>query len=190
MLLRPHQELKVAIEQYYIELVQYAMGFVIDEDMAREVVNKVYKKIFQRGDELYNARRGASPRTFLYNCTRNACIDHLRSPKDPSQTGGEELDMTIADDAPPVDEKLYALQVISRIHQFMKNQKPRLQTMFIKLYVEGMNATEAGKALGIPTATAYRYETRLNALLKKEFGDWDRPNLLVLLPLVWLLLDG
>jgi RNA polymerase sigma factor (sigma-70 family) len=182
---RPFQGLKVAVVLYYIDLVQYAMTIVPDLDVASEVVSKLYAKIFQSEKELYDPSRGATTKTFLCTCVRNACISYLRWSKNPLKKGKWQLDELVVDDTLPVDEKVYSIQFIQLVYQFMNSQEPKYKDMFQQLYIEGVEPTEAAIALGIPRSTAYRHKTELDAILKKQFRGWDPPAMLILLPLLY-----
>ena len=181
---RPFQGLKVAVVLYYLDLVQYAMTIVPDVDVASEVVSALFIKIFQSEKELYDPSRGATTRTFLCTCVRNACISYLRWSKNPLKEGKWQLDEVVADDTLPVDEKVYSIQFIQLVYQFMNGQEPKYKDLFQQLYVEGLELAEAAIALGIPKSTAYRHKAELDAILKKQFRDWDPPTMLVLLPLL------
>jgi RNA polymerase sigma factor (sigma-70 family) len=182
---RPFQGLKVAVVLYYIDLVQYAMTIVPDIDIASEVVSKLYVKIFKSEKELYDPSRGATTKTFLFTCVGNACLSYLRWSKDPLKEGKWELDELVADDTLPVDEKVYSIQFIQLVYQFMNGQEPKYKDLFQQLYMEGLELAEAAIALGIPKSTAYRHKAELDALLKKQFRGWDPPAMLVVLPLLY-----
>lgn len=59
---------------YYIRLYRYALGFINDADVCKDIVSEVFSKLWR--DHAHIQTEGISG--YLFVSVRNACMNHLR----------------------------------------------------------------------------------------------------------------
>nr|WP_145547062.1 sigma-70 family RNA polymerase sigma factor [Variovorax boronicumulans] len=126
------------------------------EDIAQETLLVLWRKA-----ALFDAER-ASVGTWLFTIARNLRVDRLRSHGTAAaRADAAELD-DVADEAPPLDERLHTAQLCSRMRAALRTM-PAEQAQVLRLcYFEDRPHTSIASTLGLPLGTV---KSRMRAAL-------------------------
>ncbi len=81
--------LKKLFYQYYDELVNFSVTFVSTKMIAEEIVQDVFIKVWQRGEQNIVF---INPRSYLYKATKNNSINYLKSKYHQDHSGFLEIE--------------------------------------------------------------------------------------------------
>ena len=163
-------------EHYGDTLYGVAYKVVKDEELAQDVLQESFVKIWQKGDS-YDSTK-AKLFTWLFRITRNTAIDKLRSL---STKSNKEIQIDVSD--------VYNLGVenirpeFMDIRQNLEKIETKYQVVLDALFFQGMTQQEASEELNIPLGTIKsRLKIGLREL-RKIYG-----NGVILIPLLNVLL--
>ena len=122
---------------------------VRNEDMAQEVTQDVFVKIWNKSDS-YNTSKGRFF-TWVLNIARNAAIDEVRSKSYKKDKKNLSVDyfVGILHDNENLDSKMDAIGVL----KLVKNLKDKCIQLIEMLYFNGYTQKEASEELKIPIGT-------------------------------------
>ena len=69
--------MKLIFNTFEVSLLQFALRVIGNRELAQDAVQETFFRLYQRRSEL-NAREEARPRSWLWRCLRNLCMDHHR----------------------------------------------------------------------------------------------------------------
>lgn len=133
-------------DNYGDTLYGVAYKVLRDEDLAQDVLQESFVKIWKKADS-YDASK-AKLFTWLFRITRNTAIDKLRSINNKAD---KEVQMDVSD--------VYNLGVSAIRPEFMDVQEnldkiePKYKVVLEALFFEGMTQQEASEELDIPLGT-------------------------------------
>ena len=133
--------------EYYADtLYGVAYKVVKDEDLAQDILQESFVKIWKKADS-YDASK-AKLFTWLFRITRNTAIDKLRSI---TNKADKEVQIDVSD--------VYNLGVSGirpdtlDLQENLEKIEPKYQIVLEALFFEGMTQQEASEELGIPLGT-------------------------------------
>ncbi|GMN05716.1 sigma-70 family RNA polymerase sigma factor [Croceitalea sp. MTPC5] len=143
---RDEKAISLLYDNYADTLYGVAYKVVKDEDLAQDVVQESFVKIWKKSDS-YDASK-AKLFTWLFRITRNTAIDKLRSINTKSD---KEIQIDVSD--------VYNLGVDTTRPEFMdvkehlEKIEPKYKVVLDALFFEGMTQQEASDELDIPLGT-------------------------------------
>jgi len=143
---RDEKAISLLYEHYGSTLLGVAHKVVRDEELAQDVLQESFVKIWKKSDS-YDASK-AKLFTWLFRITRNTAIDKLRSVKTKSDN---EIQIDVSD--------VYNLGVNSIRPEFMdvrenlEKIESKYQIVLDALFFQGMTQQEASDELDIPLGT-------------------------------------
>ncbi|SNZ01929.1 RNA polymerase sigma factor [Flagellimonas pacifica] len=163
-------------DNYGDTLYGVALKVVRDEDLAQDVLQESFIKIWKKADSYDSSK--AKLFTWLFRITRNTAIDKLRSVNNKSD---KEVQIDVSD--------VYNLGVNGIRPEFMDIQEnlekiePKYQIVLEALFFQGMTQQEASDELDIPLGTIKsRLKIGLRELGKIYGATMTIFLLLILLP--------
>ncbi len=129
---------------YYSRLVVFARKFVVDNDMAQDIVQSVFVILWEKKNKL----QISSPGAYLMVSVRNQCLNELKQQKNLIST--EEKHVNIIDkpfDIVPSDD------VIERVNNVISEMPPQRQKIFRMNRFEGLKYREIAVVLGLSVKT-------------------------------------
>ncbi len=161
---RDDRAISLLYEHYADTLYGVAYKVVRDEEMAQDILQESFVKIWKKSDT-YDASK-AKLFTWLFRITRNAAIDKLRSINTKSD---KEIQMDVSD--------VYSLGVESirpdllDVKENLEKIESKYQIVLDALFFQGMTQQEASDELDIPLGTIKsRLKIGLREL-KKIYGS-------------------
>ncbi|MEA2308633.1 MAG: polymerase sigma-70 factor, subfamily [Thermoleophilaceae bacterium] len=149
------------------ELFGFAVNALGDRQLAEEVVQDVFTRVWRHADSFDPSR--ASFRTWLYGIARNAIIDvKRRGAVRPSvATAPADLDETPGDDA--LEQALLAWQVTAALERLTTEHRQVIRLA----HFQGMRLREIAELTGVPLGTVksrVSYALRNMRLALEEMG--------------------
>lgn len=143
--------------KYYPPLTAFAFRFVKDEEAAKDIVQSVFIKIFERRDTLIIEE---SAKSYLYRAVSNACINYKR--KEAVRLGHYELYVK------ELDEKFFedAVEQSEEEHKLflaIKNLPAQCQKIFMMSRLENRKNQEIAHELSLSIRTV---ETQISNALR------------------------
>jgi len=143
---RNDKALSLLYEHYGDTLYGVAYKVLKDEELAQDVVQESFVKIWKKSDSYDPAK--AKLFTWLFRITRNTAIDKLRSI---STKGDKEIQIS--------DSNVYKLGIDSirpeliDVKENLDKIESKYQIVLDALFFQGMTQQEASEELGIPLGT-------------------------------------
>lgn len=132
-------------DAYYSYLCGIAVCYVHDIEIARELVNDVYLRVWER-----RATLKYPPLPYLISGVRNACYNYLRETK---KAG--EATLVLMDHIPevPVYDDDEVEDIVKLISEVSESLPPRCAEVFFLHFNEGMDNSAIAEHLGISEST-------------------------------------
>lgn len=143
-------------------LVVYAKEYVLDADMAANIVQEAFLKMWERRN---NIQVGTILNAYLYKSVRNLCLNYLRHLKVEDTYAGRVQQMQLNYEAlkDKSAERLLEAEILERIQQAVIKMTPQCKKVFELSRFEGKSYKEIAQELGIAEKTV---ENQMGKALK------------------------
>ena len=132
-------------------------------DLADEVLQEVYVKIWERAGDFDPAR--SSPITWMATIARNRALDEVRRRVPISIEDAPEAWNVASSDAPPL-QALELSQDVKRLNACLDRLEPQRRQLVVEAYLQGASREELSQRFGHPVATIKTWLHRSLAQLK------------------------
>ena len=152
--------------EFYPALCVFAMRFSIQEEVAKDIVQDVFFKIWKNRKDTYIT---TSFRSFMITSVRNHCIDFLRRQKVESQfvEKGKRLHFNTS------PEEVYTLKELeSALGEALAKLPENVREAFEMSRFKGMTYSEIAQEMELSTKTIESYISRALKVLRVELGDY------------------
>lgn len=130
-------------------LYKRVVSIIKDEAKTEELIQDLFLKVWQKRTEIDPDR---SFKSFLYTIASNMAYDHLRKvASDKALTN--RLLMNATDNYWHIEEALNLKETELKLHEALNRLSPQQKQVFTLCKLEGKSYEEAGRILGITTAT-------------------------------------
>lgn len=152
-------------KKYRPRLIFFAWQIVRDEFEAEDIVSEVFLKYLFKGNiyECEDAKMG-----FLYRCTKNECIDFLRSKKIKERE--REKTLKVVDDN--VDYLLNHIErkeLIVKVRHIIETLPPVCKQVITLSYLKGLNRQEIAQTLNLSSRTVRNHKSRGLRWIREKF---------------------
>jgi RNA polymerase sigma-70 factor, ECF subfamily len=153
-------ELTIKVEGYFQEyfegLRRYACTLLRDEDEAKDAVQSIFLKLWEKADEIDNNQ---SVKSYLYTSVYNHCLNIKRHQKvkDRHAASGKEPTYTMEDSLSQKEDR-------RRILAFLESLPPRCRKIFVMSRLDEKKYAEIASELGISVKTV---EAQMGKALKR-----------------------
>ncbi len=141
----------------------FAYTIVHNKEVAEEIVADAFVKLWQGREQ---AKTAESVKAFLYLTTRNACYDHLASPK-----SRQALDIAAAEDIANGDKdvltQIIHAELMERIESELDKFPPQQAAIFRMTYIDGLSVEEICARLDTTPSTVYQARSKVLGALKR-----------------------
>lgn len=150
---------------YYPHLLQFAERFVIDRDIAEDIVQNIFVSLWENAARLQIT---SSLRTYLYVSVKNRCLNHLRQLKIEDKHHLLFIEACLNDDNLSQDDS----ELFHQIQQAIQALPPKMAEIFRLKYLDEKSIKDISSRLEISENTVktqlLRGKTKLKSLLKKS----------------------
>lgn len=157
------KEFEAYFRKLYLPLGMYALRLVDDADVAEDMVQDAFVKVWQYiedGGEIENFP------SFIYRSVRNACLSYLRnryetvSESEIPEAGEEEIDTSIRD---------------ARIWRAIDDLPRKCREVFLMSKRDGLSNEEIAEEMGISIKTVKNQMTKAYGRLREALSDNHKP---------------
>lgn len=159
--------LSLYFEQYGKSLLFFANSMVSDEDIAEEVVQDTYIKLWTKRSRIES---DSHLKSFIYMTTRNACIDYLRRSDQrmkPIEVEQEDLEEPEGDTL----AQIIHVETLYLIYEEVKKLPPMQRQVFRLTYMEDMTTEEICEELHITANAVFIARSKAIGNLRKVFKN-------------------
>ena len=152
---------KEVYEQYFAALKYFAMRYVGDEELACDLLQDVFIKLWEKGDEFENELQ---LKTYLYRVVRNHCLTFLRD-KQRQEKRMEGFEVEETEDSfvyQMIEAEIYAL-----INEIFEELPEACRNVYAKS-LEGKSHKEIAEELNIAITTIKKHKTNANHYLRER----------------------
>lgn len=148
------------------------------EDLTMEAFGKAFNNIGQ-----YVPRYAFS--SWLFRIAKNNCIDFIRSKKTSIvdydsnvfvYMEGTSVSASLPSKADDPEEKLIAMQSVSRVQQIISKLRPRYRRLVELRYFKEYTYDEIAEELNLPMGTVKAQLFRARQMLQETLKDFDNPD--------------
>lgn len=160
MRLGDEQALEVIFRMYYPGLVGFARRYVKTTEIAEELVQDLFLKLWSRRGSLGEID---SVKTYLFRAARNTALNHLRRRKLEHEWLEKEGTTITEERSLEGDEAVTESEVTAAVRAAVDRLPPRCREVFMLSRDGGLTYAEIAKSLGISIKTV---ETQMGRALK------------------------
>ena len=150
------------------KLFGIVLRILLRRDLAEEVLQEVYVKIWERAGD-FDAGR-ASPITWMATIARNRALDEVRRVKPVAIDDRPEV-LDIADPAELQSDRLEKSEEVARMLDCLGRLEPDRRDIVRLAYIEGLSREALAKRYGRPVATVKTWLHRSLKQLKDCLGS-------------------
>ncbi len=163
--------------EYFVPLVSFAAGFVKDTDAAREIVQNLFVKVWEKRNEL---DMDSPMKSYLFTATHRSCLNHLRDLK----KFDREKQPGLGPDTPQYsmhDDPGEAEEVRLRVHKALQALPEKCREVFLFSRFEDMGYKEIAWKLNISVKTVETHMSKALMILREDLKDLTRVLVMILL---------
>lgn len=143
---------------YFGPLTFYAHRYLKDQQLAEDIVQDCFVKLWQRRKKLAHVH---SIKSYLYRCVYTQVIDTIKSSR------GKLMSITADAVEDPADETVVEVELLARIMAVMEELPARMKEVLRMYYLENKTLAEIGQEIGIDPETARSHRYRAIQLVRK-----------------------
>lgn len=152
---------KILFKHYYTTLFQFAVSIVKVREVAEEIVEDVFIKVW---DKRKNLTKIANLRLYLYVSVKNHCLNHVTRRGSTTEIDPDQLDVVCAELVPNPEDLLLASELLQRVNKSIHELPPKCRIVYKMVKENGLTYKEVGEILNISPRTV---ENHIAAAIKK-----------------------
>ena len=146
--------------EYYLVLTVFAKNYLGDIDLAREVVQDMFVRLYESRDLL---KAVDSIKAYLYKSIKNSCLNYIKSNKIHNKHK-ENIRIELSRTGYDILEDIEKSELEHRIFQIVSELPEKCQQIFRMSRVDGLKNEEIAREFNISKRTV---ETQISKALKK-----------------------
>ncbi len=170
MIFETKEEYKKVFDEFYNPLCNFAYKIVKREDLAEDIVQEVFVKIWQKKDKI---TLSSTIKNYLFQSTRNKAIEVLRKNKLESTYLDEKG--KIEDVQDDMEEEANNFLLKEKLRRSIRQLPPKCQEIFVLSKMNGLTYIEIAEELNLSVKTVENQIGRglklLREMLKKMRSD-------------------
>jgi RNA polymerase sigma-70 factor (family 1) len=155
-------------KQYYAPLVVYACKYLPEKDVAREIVQDFFVKLYEKRSSL---SIDTSLKSYLYRSVYNACMNYI------NQRSIQEKHIRNIDLERNVEENLEneinSVELQNRIYNLIEALPPKCRKIFKMNRLEGMKNEEIAVSLNLSKRTVETQISKALKILRSKLSDYN-----------------
>ncbi len=167
-------------EQRHVELVDFAAGMVARRDVAEDLVQELFARMWEKGVDTNQLTEG-----YLFTSVKNAAIDYLRRVEMENRYA-EQVELT-AEETTEWEEQLDE-QMLTLLFKEIDKLPERCREIFL-LHLDGYSNDEIAEQMNLSVLTVKTQKKRAMKKLRDYFDDeGERTGLLPILSIAGMAL--
>ncbi len=164
---RDKKVLELAFKEYYRPLCYYAFKFIGNLDIAKDIVQEIFIKIWDGNGVFINEK---TFHTYLYNSVRNNSLSYLEKESNRKLINNrlsEEIKTETFQQIEKIDSEL-----INDIYQAIEELPVKCKEVFKLSYIQNLKVDEVAEVMGISVNTVKTQRRIAKTMLKKRLKTY------------------
>ena len=160
------QAFKKLFYQYYRLLISIAMRYVKDMNIARDLAQDVFLKMWEKRDQIHIKQ---TIKSYLSQAIRNSCLNHIKSRKT-----WLEIDESypLVDSNSNIVEHMAKEELQAKINAAIDTLPPACRTIFMLRRIDGLSLKEIAGHLDISPKTVENQITKARKILARHLQSY------------------
>ena len=154
-------------KRYYAPLVVYANKYVISIDIAREIVQDFFVRLYEKRNSL---NIEISVKSYLYRSIYNCCINYINQ-KNIQDRHLKNIDLE-RDDEENLESEINSIELQQRIYEAIEDLPSKCRRIFKLNRLEGLKNEEIAKQLNLSKRTVETQISKALKILRKKLADY------------------
>ena len=147
--------------KYYEQRFYYAYGFTEDAEVCRDILSDVFERLWTNRKRISTD----TAHSYLYQCVRNECIDHVRRQQLDRQYESFVKDAAATDATMEPDEIEERLQVVKAT---IEELPPKTRLVLEECYFNNKKYREVAESLEVSTNAIKKHIVKALGLLRER----------------------
>ena len=164
---RNKEVFEAMFRDYFPSLIKFAEGFVFEKEVCEDIVQNIFIHIWEQADNLDIT---TSLKSYLYQATKNRCLNHLRNIKVEDKHHLLYVEASLNDSNVDLDDS----ELLQKIDAAIKALPPKMGEIFRLKYLEEKSIRDIATQLDISENTIktqiLRAKDKLRGSLRKSVG--------------------
>ncbi len=170
-------QFEIAYKQFFPMLTGFAFQYVEDRDIAEDIVQEVFSKIWNQSDRI---EIRTNVKSYLFGAVRNACLNHLKHRKVVETYARETTRVEMPDQAAVMEMD----ELQEKINEALDQLPEKRRQIFELSRFEGKKYHEIAEELDISIKTVETQMSRALKVMRKALGSY----LVYLIIFSWIML--
>jgi RNA polymerase sigma-70 factor (family 1) len=155
-------------KQYYAPLVVYACKFLPETDVAREIVQDFFVKLYEKRATL---TIDTSLKSYLYRSVYNACMNYINQ-RNIQEKHIRNIDLE-RNDEDNLENEINSVELQNRIFNLIETLPPKCKKIFKMNRLEGMKNEEIAIHLNLSKRTVETQISKALKILRNKLSDYN-----------------
>lgn len=166
-LFNDQQAFQQLFKHYYTGLFQFAASIVKVKEVAEEIVEDVFVKLWKRRTTLPDIN---NLKIYLYVSVKNLCLNYInRQGKQPTMDM-DQLDVVCSEIVPNPEDLMVASELLQMVNKAIRELPPKCRIVYKLVKEDGLQYKEVAEILNISPRTV---ENHIALAIKKITGAVD-----------------
>jgi len=152
---------------YYAPLVSYACKYVSSVDIAREIVQDFFVKLYEKRQTL---TIGVSVKSYLYRSVFNSCINYINQ-RNIQDKHLKNIDLD-RDDEENLESEMNTVELQHKIYEVIEELPTKCRRIFKMNRLEGLKNEEIAAQLNLSKRTVETQISKALKILRKRLADY------------------
>lgn len=173
------QAFKQLFRHYYTGLFQFAASIVKVKEVAEEIVEDVFVKIWNKRSTISNI---SNLRVYLYVSVKNHCLNYVTRQGDAGIMDLNQLDVICRELVPNPEDLMVASELLQLINKAIHELPPRCRIVYKLVKEDGLTYKEVAEVLNISPRTVENHIAvavrKIAASLRIDFSAYHKTTYL------------
>lgn len=160
-------DFEVLFKQYYAALVVYARRFVNSTDLAREIVQDFFVRLYEKRETL---TIDTSVKSYLYRSVYNCCINYINQ-RNIQDKHLKNIDQEKVDED-NLENEINRIELQQRIFEVIETLPAKCRRIFKMNRLEGLRNEEIAKKLNLSKRTVETQISKALKILRNKLSDF------------------
>ena len=154
-------------DQYYLSLFYYALNFVRHQDIAEDVVQETFLKIWEKKERI---KTGETIKSYLYVAVKNKCLDYLKHHGISSNyKNAASPEHSYSDNT---DHLVIEAEIKAKLQDAIDALPEQCRMVFILSRYQNLKQKEIAKKMGISLKTVENHMGKALQIIREKMKDY------------------
>lgn len=169
------QAFRVLFDTFYSRLMQFAISMIKTKDVATEIVDEVFVKIWQQRQQILSIQ---NLKVYLYTATKNTSLNYIsKRTKEQLIEPFDFIDVQLRDSESP-EQQMITSEIFKKIKSVVDELPPRCKMIFKLVREDNLKYKEVAEILNLSVNTVdAQMVIAVKRISEKVMADFGWPHL-------------